>query len=142
MEHRNLLWIQIPCRDLSRAALFYRKVFDCKFHFEDLNHIPHAIFQENGLGQKPMNGALIEVPDEYPLGTGPVLFWDATARFEELEERIKINGGKLLREKTLIKTEVGDGFSMIPYTYVDNNQGYYAHFLDSEGNRMGLYGTY
>lgn len=141
MEHSLINWIQIPCENLQRAADFYIKVFGVEFFFETLNDIPHAVFRENAKGHKPVNGALIEVNDKSRLGQGTILFFDATGRFEHILEKIQSCGGTVLVPKTLIRKKVDAETSTIPNTYIDNKPGYFAHFIDCEGNRMGLYGT-
>lgn len=141
MEHALINWIQIPCENLERAAKFYSQTLEVDFFFETLNDIPHAVFKENAKGQRPVNGALIEVKDQSRLGQGTILFFEATGRFEYILEKVKENGGQVLIPKTLIRKNLGGGSSAIPNTYIDNKPGYFAHFIDSEGNRMGLYGT-
>ena len=141
MEHSSVQWIQIPAKKINRAVSFYKNVFDSAFFFEELNGIPHAVFRANEEGKKIIHGAIIEVEDKGAMGNGPVLFFDATGNFETFLALIKEFGGTIVHSKTLIKAkENGDSYA-IPNTYVDNKPGYYAHFLDSEGNKMGLYGT-
>jgi predicted enzyme related to lactoylglutathione lyase len=141
MEHSSLNWIQIPTKNLTRAASFYENVFDSSFFFEKLNDIPHAIFKPGRNGKKLVNGALIELNETEEIGLGPVLFFDATGDFETIMDLIKENGGEITHQKTLIIQKVSEDSYKIPDTYVDNKPGYYAHFKDSEGNRMGLYGS-
>ena len=142
MDHASLLWVQIPVKDLERATAFYENVFEYTFFFENLNGMPHAVFKENDTGIKPVNGALVEVDKDMHFGLGPILFLDATGRFDEFLERIVEWGGEILKGKTLIKKTLDSGLSEIPRTYVDDKSGYFAHFLDCEGNRLGLYGSY
>lgn len=139
MEHSQISWIQIPAKNLARASKFYQNVFDATFFFEELNGIPHAVFTSNEIGKKLMNGALIETDGEIGLST--ILFFEATGNFETIIEEIENNGGKILIPKTLITRKENANDSVIPRTYIDNKPGYYAHFLDSEGNKMGLYGS-
>ena len=141
MDHIALAWIQIPVENLERAEAFYRKAFGFDFFFETLNNIPHAIFKENASGKKPVNGALIEVKDKNKEGHGPVLFFEATGRFEIITQGIEANGGKIIIPKTLIKKKLEGNFGTIPDTYIDGKPGYFVHFMDSEGNKMGLYGS-
>lgn len=142
MQHTALVWIQIPAYNLQRAADFYTKVFGFEFFFETLNNIPHAVFKADANGQRPVNGALIEVNNKSMELQGAVLFFDATGRFEFITENIVANGGKILKAKTLITKKLESHFSIIPETYIDDKPGYFVHFLDSEGNRMGLYGSH
>lgn len=139
MQHSIISWIQIPAKNLARAAKFYETVFDANFFFEELNNIPHAVFKLNKQGNKLINGALIETSE--PIGIGTVLFFEATGNFEMIMELIVENGGKILTPKTLITKKESDSNYVIPNTYIDNKPGYFAHFLDSEGNKMGLYGS-
>ncbi len=139
MEKSIIKWIQIPSKNVKRAASFYENVFGASFFFEELNGISHAVFKENTTGQKMINGAIIEVKE--PLGVGVVLFFGATGNFENIIDLIKENGGKIIVDKTLITKKENDKTSLIPNTYIDDKPGYFAHFLDSEGNKMGLYGS-
>ncbi|MBL4594908.1 MAG: hypothetical protein JKX68_14005 [Flavobacteriales bacterium] len=141
MEHSAIPWIQIPANDLNRAAKFYETIFDASFFFEELNAIPHAVFKNNGGQKELIHGAIIELKDYKNSGQGTILFFDATGNFETIMELIVEGGGKIIKEKTLITSKENNSSFTIPNTYIDNKPGYYAHFLDSEGNRMGLYGT-
>ncbi|PCJ27675.1 MAG: hypothetical protein COA97_03390 [Flavobacteriales bacterium] len=141
MRHPAIQWIQIPAKNLNRAASFYENVFDASFFFEKLNEIPHAIFKENKGKEEFVHGAIIEIKNWKNIGCGPVLFFDATGDFETIMDLIKENGGEITHEKTLIRSKESGSSFTIPNTYIDNKPGYYAHFRDSEGNKMGLYGT-
>lgn len=141
MEHKLILWIQIPCENLERAAAFYQKTFGVEFFFETLNDIPHAVFKENARGEKLLNGALIQSEIKPEPGRGPILFFDATGKFDFILAQIVANGGKVLKEKTLIRKSIDSQTQVIPRTYIDNREGYYAHVVDSEGNKLGLYGS-
>lgn len=141
MNHPLLPWIQIPVQDLKRAADFYAGVFDVAFFFEELNGMPHAVFAKNHKGERPINGALVQLPEERQFGRGPVLFFEASGRFENALEAIVTLGGKVRTAKTIIKKRE-EGRTAIPNTYINDQPGYYAHFEDTEGNRMGLYGAH
>lgn len=141
MAHLKLPWIQIPVKDLHRASLFYRNVFDYHFTYDDLNNIPHAIFKEDGDGAAPVKGALVEVEEHHNLGLGPILFFDCTDKFDEVLAAIPKHGGEVVREKTQIMEQVGNTRIPASETFIEDAPGFFAHFLDSEGNRMGLYGS-
>lgn len=142
MEHRAINWIQIPATSLHRAVEFYKETFDFTFEFEELNGIHHALFSKGEYGDRPLNGAIIELKEGQTIGIGPILFFDATGKFDEILSRIEENGGMVIQEKTLIKKKIGPDKNLIPNTHIDDQPGYYAHWKDSEGNRMGLYGSY
>ena len=134
-------WVQIPVKDLKRAARFYEEVFGASFFFETLNGKPHAVFTEDTYGRKALNGALVEFSD-MEIGFGPRLFFDATRRFDPILDKVLIYGGQIKTPKTLIKMKKEGALAEIPRTYIDDETGYFAHFIDCEGNNMGLYGSY
>ena len=142
LEHKLILWIQIPCENLERAAAFYQNTFGVEFFFETLNGIPHAVFKENQRGEKPLNGALIQSELKPEAGRGPILFFDATGKFDFILSQIVAHGGQVLKGKTLISKSIDSHTQAIPRTYIDNREGYFAHVIDSEGNKLGLYGSH
>jgi len=139
MNHAMITWIQNPATDLERAVIFYNATFGFEFLLKELNGIEHALIKPDPNGTVFMNGALIKVEKNMG-GIGPILFFEATGKFDFMLNAVEENGGQVLIHKTLIKNKTGAGSSFIPKTYIDNEPGYYAHFLDSEGNKMGLYG--
>lgn len=142
MEHTALVWLHIPADNLQRAADFYNKVFGFEFFFENLNNIPHAVFKADAKGRKPVNGAIVESKGFTRGSHACVLFFDATGKFEFLVQNIEDNGGTILVKKTLITKRIDATSGYIPNTYIDDKPGYFVHFLDSEGNKMGLYGSH
>jgi predicted enzyme related to lactoylglutathione lyase len=132
-------WFEIPVKDFKRAVKFYSKVLRVDFIFEEFRGIPHAIFKNTSGSPFEITGALVEVKD-FPENTlGGILFFNADSGMDEILERVEQYGGKVLLKKTLIKNSTEDGRIYIAKTLIDNNSGYFAYFLDSEGNKMGLY---
>jgi predicted enzyme related to lactoylglutathione lyase len=132
-------WFEIPVKDFKRAVKFYSKVLRVDFIFEEFRGIPHAIFKNISDNPFEITGALVEVKD-FPENTlGGILFFNADSGMNDILERVEQYGGKVLLKKTLIKNSTEDGRIYIAKTLIDNNTGYFAYFLDSEGNKMGLY---
>ncbi|MBL4593612.1 MAG: hypothetical protein JKX68_07345 [Flavobacteriales bacterium] len=135
---QKIRWFEIPASDFYRATVFYHKVFGVKINELELNGVKHGIF-EFGNGQ--ISGAIIE-NDGSEIKAGVVLFFDGYPSISELETKIVDNGGQILVSKTLIKNEIEDGSSVLPENFIDGSRlGYFAYFLDTEGNKMGLYGS-
>lgn len=135
---QKIRWFEIPARDFHRATVFYSKVFGIKINTVELNGIKHGIFMLND-GQ--INGAIVDNGDTEIKG-GTVLFFDGSPSLSDVESKIKANGGQILVSKTLIKDEAEDGTSILPENFIDGSRlGYFAYFLDTEGNKMGLYGS-
>lgn len=132
-------WFEIPVKDFKRAVKFYSKVFRVDFIFEEFRGIPHAIFKNTGDNHFEISGALVEVKDIPENSMGGILFFNADSGMDDILQRVEQNGGKVLLKKTLIKNSTEDGKIFIAKTLIDNNTGYFAYYLDSEGNKMGLY---
>jgi len=132
-------WFEIPVKDFKRAVKFYTKVFRVDFIFEEFRGVPHAIFKNTSDNQFEISGALVEVKDFPENNIGSVLFFNADSGMDDILQRVEENGGTILLRKTLIKNATEDGKVFIAKTLIDNNTGYFAYFLDSEGNKMGLY---
>lgn len=135
---QKICWFEIPASDFHRATVFYYKVFGINIEELELNGIRHGIFQ---LNEGQVKGAIIESGGS-EIKAGVVLFFDGYPSISELESRIVANGGQILVSKTLIKNEVEDGSSVLPENFIDGSRlGYFAYFIDTEGNKMGLYGN-
>lgn len=132
-------WFEIPVKDFKRAVKFYSKVLRVDFIFEEFRGIPHAIFKNISENNFEISGALVEVKDFPENNLGGILFFNADSGMDDILQRVEQNGGKVLLKKTLIKNSTEDGRIFIAKTLIDNNTGYFAYFLDSEGNKMGLY---
>ncbi|PCJ22747.1 MAG: hypothetical protein COA97_12970 [Flavobacteriales bacterium] len=135
---QHIRWFEIPANDFSRATAFYSKVFGMEINEIELNGIKHGIFK---FGEGQVKGAIVD-NGSAEIKNGIVLFFDGYPSLGDVEAKIIANGGQILVSKTLIKDIKEDGSSVIPKNFIDGSiLGYYAYFLDSEGNRMGLYGN-
>ena len=123
MQPANALnWFEIPARDLPRATRFYETVLGRKLKPETMGPQELAIFayEQPGVG-----GCLIAGNGHAPAATGTVVYLGVDPGLDEALERVKRAGGKV----ALPKTELPEGM------------GVYAHVIDSEGNRVGLYAS-
>jgi len=131
-------WFEIPASDFTRATNFYSKVFGVELNIVELNGILHGIFK---LDEGQITGAIVDNGGA-EIKPGVVLFFDADPSISDLENRIVANGGQVLVHKTLIKNKVEKDKYIIPKNFIDGSSlGYFAYFLDTEGNKMGLFGA-
>jgi uncharacterized protein len=138
VSNRIICWFEIPATDFHRAIDFYTNVLQLKIEETSFNDIPHGIIK-SGSKNDQVNGAIME-SKSLPLNpTGAVLFFNVNGKLDETIAKIPLFGGKILKEKTLIKNKEKDGLSLIPKTLIDGKEGYFCYFSDSEGNKMGLY---
>lgn len=112
-------WFEIPTIDLDRATAFYETIFAIALRRENGGY-PMAIFPyaEPGPG-----GALVAMPQLAPRDNGTLIYLNGGADLSVVLHRIPAAGGQVVMEKTCIGEEIG----------------YIALFIDSEGNRVGLY---
>jgi predicted enzyme related to lactoylglutathione lyase len=134
-------WFEIPVQDISRAMKFYAQVFrHIRFEQRVFNGISHAIFRPSSeQHQFSMTGALVEDKDLTLVHQGTVLYFSISEGMSSVLERVVLCGGNVVQGKRLIRNEMEDGRYLIPKTLIDGNVGYYAHFTDTEGNRIGIY---
>jgi uncharacterized protein len=110
-------WVEIPSLDFDRAVGFYSKVFKIELIKEDFGHEKMACFPTG-------EGAIIYTPDYLPAANGVIVSLRVPDDIDQTAGRIVENGGKITHPKTCIGAE---------------GKGYFAIFLDSEGNRVGLH---
>lgn len=124
ISHNVVGWFEIPVIDMDRAIQFYEAVFGFKLQRANLGELEMAWFPwvENTVGS---GGSLVYSPGNYaPSPEGVLIYFTAFSGDIDIElDRIRQNGGTVLRGKTLISEEVG----------------YMALFLDTEGNRIALH---
>ena len=112
-------WFEIPALDFNQAVTFYNHIFgiDMEQHITDANAM--AFFPvTTGIG-----GAIIAGPDSIPSDTGPLIY---------------LNGGNDLNN-VLNKVELAGGRIVMPKTLISEDAGYFAIFIDSQGNKLALH---
>jgi predicted enzyme related to lactoylglutathione lyase len=112
-------WFEIPVSDMNRALKFYSTIFGVELTtMEAMPGYNMAMFPaEEGVG-----GALLHGEGYVPSQEGTVVY---------------LNGGENLGT-VLDKVEVAGGQVIMPKTDLGEN-GFMAHFADTEGNKVGLH---
>ena len=113
-------WFEIPATDLQRAKRFYETIFETQLRVEDFGG-PMAIFPY----QNPGIGGCIFAGGTHPSPHGTLIYLNAEGRLDRTLELLESAAGRV----DTLKTKVSDDI------------GYVAHFIDSEGNRVGLHAT-
>ena len=120
MQAANVIsWFEIPASDLERAVWFYESVFEHSLKRDAMDGTEMAIFpsQQPGVG-----GCIAKSYNLHPAEGGSLVYL-RTAEIDATLHRVERAGGRIL----LNKTQLPDGM------------GYFAHIVDSEGNRIGLH---
>jgi len=114
-------WFDLPTTDLKRAVGFYNRVFEIEIAITEMFGKEIAFFpndwEENGAA-----GALTGSTVNKPSAEGSCVYFACSDDLQSSLDRVVAAGGKVLQEKTAI----GDN-------------GFIAHALDTEGNRIGLH---
>jgi len=119
MTAMNMIWFEIPVLDMDRAVAFHEAVFQIKLNRQVVANIEYAFLPEDSATQ----GGFIKCESLLPSTSGIAIYFEVGDEMEAVLERAAANGGRILNGKTLISPEIG----------------YYAVFVDTEGNRIGLY---
>ncbi|HWP18511.1 MAG TPA: VOC family protein [Burkholderiaceae bacterium] len=118
---RNAIhWFEIPVRDMDRAQRFYEAIFGISMQRTEMDGYLMAMFpgQQDGA-----SGCLAHGEGCAPSTEGCVLYLNAEPQLDAVLARIEGAGGKIL----IGRTEISGG------------HGFFAHVLDTEGNRVGLH---
>lgn len=112
-------WFEIPAVNFQQAVDFYNHIYaiDMEKNFSD-NHAMAFFPAKNGVG-----GAIVAGPGSTPSDTGSLLYLNGGKDLNLILEKVEAAGGRIIMPKTLINEEAG----------------YFAIFIDSEGNKLALH---
>lgn len=121
-DNNALNWFEIPVNNAERAKKFYEQIFEIAMSPMDMNGAKMVMFPPSG-EHGNVGGALVQSESHTPSKTGTFVYLNGNPDLQKVLDRVKIAGGKVVREKT----NIGEGF------------GYFAYFEDSEGNTLALH---
>lgn len=111
-------WVAIPATDFKRAVKFYNTILGVELQEVDCGTEKMACFPTG-------EGAISFSPGFNPSKDGVFVSLNTGNDFDNAMIRVEKNGGKIIQPKTKIEVE---------------NRGYFSIFIDSEGNKVSLYG--
>jgi len=111
---------EIPATEISRAINFYQIILDIKIEKMDMPEMQMGIFPYEG---QIVTGVIIKAEGYKPSADGVTIYLNGGDNLQVILEKVEKNGGKIITPKTLHADE----------------SGYFAIFLDSEGNKIGLH---
>lgn len=115
-----ICWFEIPTTDLDRATTFYEAAFAITLRRDSCGGHPMALFP---YAEPNPGGALVAMPEMAPRDNGTLIYLNGGDDLSVVLKRVPAAGGKVVMEKTCIGEAIG----------------YIALFVDSEGNRVGLF---
>lgn len=113
-----ITWFEIPSLDFNRAVEFYERVFNTHLKREEMDGIAMAIFPHS---EEQSAGGIVHGGAYKPANDGVCIYLYSTD-FDAALVRVEQHGGKVV----------------LPRMGIGCN-GFIAHFIDSEGNRIGLH---
>ena len=117
-----ITWFEIPAYNHYRSVAFYNYIYGIDITSVEINGLAMGFFPaESGIG-----GAIVTGPGCVPSEVGPLVY---------------LNGGDDLNT-VLFKVNEAGGRVVMEKTYISDSAGYFALFIDSEGNRLALHSKY
>ncbi len=121
MSHKYpISWFEIPAQDFDRAVKFYSAVIGRELPKHEMNGSQMAFFSTDPL---EVSGVIIKGEGAEPSAKGVLIY---------------LNGGEDL-SLPLDRIEEAGGSVVVPKTKISDDLGYFAIFIDSEGNRLAFH---
>ena len=111
---------EIPATDISRAIEFYQAILDINIEKMEMPGMEMGILPYE---EQMVTGVITKGEGYQPSADGVTIYLNAGENLQVILDKVEKNGGEILISKT-------------PHA---DESGYFALFLDSEGNKMGLH---
>ncbi|APW63953.1 VOC family protein [Paludisphaera borealis] len=115
----QVVWVDIPVRDLDRAAAFYSAVLGGEVQKIVLPTKTIALLPQ---AEHSVSGCLFTSETDQPSDRGVLVYLNADGRLDEAITAVEAHGGKVLEARHQL-----------------GPHGFRAVVLDSEGNRVALH---
>lgn len=115
-------YVAIPTGDFERAFKFYSEITGGLIAKNPNVPFPMAYFTD-ATGDNV--GHLFQLPNFKPSADGAIVYMELAKDLNEIVAKIENSGGKVIMPKTMIAPD----------------KGYWALFLDTEGNKLALHSS-
>lgn len=112
-------WFEIPAYNHYRSVAFYNYIFGIEITTVELNGYAMGFFPANN----GVTGAIVTGNGCVPSEHGPLIYLNGGDDLNNVLYKVNEAGGRVIMEKT----------------FLSEASGYFALFIDSEGNRMALH---
>jgi predicted enzyme related to lactoylglutathione lyase len=113
-------WFEIPVTDFARAKVFYEAVLGRPVEVMTMGPSTMGFLSTS---PDAVGGAIVHGDGTAPSQSGTLVYLNGGDDLAAMLARVEPAGGQV----AVPKTEIGNGF------------GFFAHFVDTEGNRVGLH---
>lgn len=111
---------EIPATDISRAINFYQDILNIKIEKMEIPEMEMGILPYE---EQAVIGLIIKGEGYTPSTAGITIYLNGGDDLQPILDKVEARGGKII----------------VPKTAHADNSGFFALFLDSEGNKMGLH---
>lgn len=111
---------EIPATDISRAVDFYQAILDINIEKMEFPEMQMGIFPYEG---QMVTGVIMKGKGYKPSADGVTIYLNGGNNLQIILDKVEKNGGEIIVPKSLHADE----------------SAYYAIFIDSEGNKIGLH---
>lgn len=112
--------VEIPTADFSRAVKFYQSVLSVNIEEVDMGETQMGVWSSE---EGTVNVCLVKGADYNPTTEGTVLYFNAGNDLQPILNKVEQNGGQVI----------------VPKTEIGPEMGFFALFIDTEGNKLGLH---
>ena len=112
-------WFEIPAINFDQAVAFYNHIFGIQMETTSSNQHAMAFFPSNG----GIGGAVVSGPGSNPNENGPLVYLNGGDDLNNVLNKVLAAGGRIIMAKTEINKE----------------DGFFAIFIDSEGNKLAIH---
>lgn len=126
MELTNAInWFEIPVADFDRAKKFYETIFSYQMPENQMGQSKMGFFLYDFKAGK-IGGAIVYNPELYtPSNNGTLVYLNCQPDLQIVLDKVETAGGRIIAPKKIISPE--------------QNLGYWALIIDSEGNKVALH---
>lgn len=111
---------EIPATDISRAIEFYQAILNVDIEQISMPGMEMGLLPYE---EQLVTGVIVKTEGSLPSADGVTLYLNGGDNLQVILDQVEPHGGKII----------------VPKTPHADESGYFAIFLDSEGNRMGLH---
>lgn len=110
---------EIPATDISRAVNFYQAILGINIEKMEMPGMEMGIFPYEG---QMVTGVIMKGEGYEPSANGVAIYLNGGDNLQHILDKVEKNGGKVI----------------VPKTAHADESGFFALFLDTEGNKLGL----
>jgi uncharacterized protein len=115
-----LSWFEIPVSNFTRAKAFYEALLGRSIQVMDMPPMTMGFLSDD---PNAIGGALVHGEGNVPSQQGTIIY---------------LPGGDDLAP-VLARAAAAGATVVVPKTEIGNDFGFFAHFIDTEGNKIGLH---